>query len=100
MPVVSFNDRHYDMQLIKHYTAHNCGAQELPWLRRFPIYEMPAPLMPATALPQVIDDREEMGNMLKKGSCYMSASQWVQLCQVSQDLWRACLPGRKIFLSL
>ena len=41
MPVVSFNDGHYDLQLIKHYTAHNCGAQELPWLRHFPVNEMP-----------------------------------------------------------
>ena len=56
----------------------------------------------------------EMVNIVKKGSCYvpphqkvgllgrlqLPASQWVQLCQVSKDLWRACLPGRKIFLSL
>ena len=57
---------------------------------------------------------DEMVNILKKGSCYvpphpkvgflgrlqLPASQWVQLCQVSKDPWRACLPGRKIFLSL
>ena len=57
---------------------------------------------------------DEMVNILKKGSCYvpphpkvgllgrlqLPASQWVQLCQVSKDPWRACLSGRKIFLSL
>ena len=57
---------------------------------------------------------DEIVNILKKGSCYvpphpkvgllgrlqLPASQWVQLCQVSKDLCRACLPGSKIFLSL
>ena len=114
MPVVSFNDGHYNLQLIKHYTAHNCGAQELPWFRHFHFNEMPAPLMLAAASPQDVDDRDEMVNILKKGSCYvpphpkvgllghlqLPASQWVQLCQLSKDLWRACLPRRKIFLSL
>ena len=71
-------------------------------------------LMLAAASPQDVDDREEMVNILKKGSCFvpphpkvgllghlqLPARQWVQLCQVSKDLWRACLPGRKIFLSL
>ena len=72
MPVVSFNGGRSDLQLIKHYTAHNCGAKELPWLRHFPVYETPAPLMPAGASPQDVDDRDEMVSLLKKGSCYMS----------------------------
>ena len=77
MPVVSFNDGHYVLQLIKHYTAHNCGAQELPWLRHFPVNEMPAPLMLTAASPQDVDDRRD-GEHPKEGLmlCPSTPKSW------------------------